>query len=88
MASKKHMNKATNRLGFYFMKKTYLNKYIDMRHAALVILVLICVLIFSFTELVQKYLNWNERSKGVLLVKRICGVFVILGGFYMVFITL
>lgn len=32
------------------------------------------------TGLVQRYLNWNERSKGAVYVKRICGVLVILGG--------
>src|SRR5512142_422425 len=31
------------------------------------------------TELVQRFLNWNEQSKGVTMVKSICGVLVILG---------
>jgi cytochrome c-type biogenesis protein len=35
------------------------------------------------TELVQHFLNWNEKSKGVALVKGLCGVLVILGGIYM-----
>ena len=37
------------------------------------------------TELVQRYLNWNERSKGVTAVKRVCGVLVILGGVWLVY---
>jgi cytochrome c-type biogenesis protein len=36
------------------------------------------------TELVQRYLNWNERSRGAVILKRACGVLVILGGFYLV----
>ena len=37
------------------------------------------------TELVQHFLNWNEKSKGVSIVKGLCGVLVILGGIYMIF---
>jgi cytochrome c-type biogenesis protein len=36
------------------------------------------------TELVQQYLNWNERSKGAVILKRVCGTLVILGGLYLV----
>lgn len=45
----------------------------------------VIVLAGTFTELVQHYLNWNERSKGAVLVKRVCGVLVILGGLYMIY---
>lgn len=45
----------------------------------------IIVLAGTFTELVQKYLNWNERSKGSLIVKRICGALVFLGGAWLLF---
>ena len=45
----------------------------------------VIVLAGTFTELVQRYLNWNESSRGAVILKRICGVLVILGGFYMVF---
>jgi len=44
----------------------------------------IIVLAGTFTEVVQKYLNWNEKSKGAVIVKKICGVLVILGGFYLI----
>ena len=37
------------------------------------------------TELVQHFLNWNEKSKGISIVKGLCGVLVILGGIYMIF---
>jgi cytochrome c-type biogenesis protein len=32
------------------------------------------------TELVQRFLNWNEQSKGVTIVKCICGALVLLAG--------
>jgi len=35
-------------------------------------------------ELVQQYLNWNEKSKVTLAIKKICGVLVIAGGVYLV----
>lgn len=45
----------------------------------------VIVLAGTSTELVQHYLNWNERSKGALIVKRICGVLVLLGGVYLIY---
>jgi cytochrome c-type biogenesis protein len=35
------------------------------------------------TELVQRFLNWNEKSRGVTIVKGICGVLVLLAGLYL-----
>lgn len=37
------------------------------------------------TELVQRFLDWNENSRGTLLVKKICGVSVLLGGLWMIY---
>jgi len=37
------------------------------------------------TELVQRFLNWNEHSKGVAVVKIICGILVILGGVWLIY---
>jgi cytochrome c-type biogenesis protein len=37
------------------------------------------------TEAVQRYLNWNERSRGAEIVRRACGVLVILGGLYLLY---
>jgi cytochrome c-type biogenesis protein len=45
------------------------------------------VIVFAgtFTEVVQNYLNWNEKSKGAVILKKICGVLVLAGGLYMVY---
>ena len=37
------------------------------------------------TEMVQRFLNWNEQSKGVAVVKIICGVLVLLGGVWLIY---
>lgn len=37
------------------------------------------------TELVQRFLNWNEHSKGVAVVKIICGILVLLGGVWLIY---
>ncbi len=37
------------------------------------------------TEMVQRFLNWNEHSKGVAVVKIICGVLVLLGGGWLIY---
>lgn len=39
------------------------------------------------TELVQHFLNWNEKSKGIAVVKFLCGILVVLGGVYLIFTT-
>jgi hypothetical protein len=38
------------------------------------------------TGWVQRYVNWNGQSKGSIVVKRICGVLVLLGGLYLIYI--
>jgi cytochrome c-type biogenesis protein len=45
----------------------------------------VLVLAGTFTEVIQHYLNWSEKSKGTAIVKIICGVLVILGGVYMIY---
>jgi cytochrome c-type biogenesis protein len=35
------------------------------------------------TELVQRFLNWNEQSRGVTIVKCICGALVLIAGLYL-----
>jgi len=45
----------------------------------------VIVLAGTFTEIVQRYLNWNEKSKGADRLKKACGVLVILGGLYMLY---
>ena len=45
------------------------------------------VIVFAgtFTELVQHYMNWNEKSKGAVILKKICGVLVLAGGLYLIY---
>jgi cytochrome c-type biogenesis protein len=45
------------------------------------------VIVFAgtFTEVVQRYMNWNERSRGAIILKRVCGVLVIFGGLYLIY---
>jgi len=45
----------------------------------------VIVLAGTFTEVVQRYLNWNEKSKGALLLKKVCGILVLLGGFWLLY---
>jgi cytochrome c-type biogenesis protein len=45
----------------------------------------VIVLAGTFTEVVQRYLNWTERSKGAVMVKKVCGVLVLLGGVYLLY---
>jgi len=42
------------------------------------------VLAGTMTEKVQHYLNWTEKTRGAIIVRRICGVLVILGGIYLI----
>ena len=46
-----------------------------------------CVIVLAgtSTELVQRCLNWNERSRGAAILKNVCGVLVLLGGFYLIY---
>lgn len=46
---------------------------------------LVIVLAGTFTEAIQRYLKWNERSQGTLIVKKICGILIIIGGIYLLF---
>ncbi|MCM8768368.1 MAG: cytochrome c biogenesis protein CcdA [Candidatus Omnitrophica bacterium] len=45
----------------------------------------VLVLAGTFTEVVQHYLNWNENSKGAVILKKTCGILVILGGLYLIY---
>jgi cytochrome c-type biogenesis protein len=37
------------------------------------------------TEVVQRYLKWNETSPGLRIVKSVCGVLVLMGGLYLIY---
>jgi len=39
----------------------------------------------TFTEAVEKYLHWGEKSKAVIILKKICGVLVIIAAAYMIY---
>jgi cytochrome c-type biogenesis protein len=41
----------------------------------------------TFTELVQRYMNWNEKSRGAIILKRLCGILVLMAGLYLLFIA-
>ncbi len=45
----------------------------------------VIVLAGTFSEAVQRYLNWNEKSKGALILKKICGVLVLMGGLWLLY---
>ena len=47
----------------------------------------IIVLAGTFTEVVQHYLNWNEKSRGAVGLRKLCGILVLLAGVYMIYIA-
>jgi len=36
---------------------------------------------------VQRYLNWGERSRGPELLRKVCGILLLLGGLYMIYLA-
>ncbi|MHC4617525.1 MAG: cytochrome c biogenesis CcdA family protein [Planctomycetota bacterium] len=47
----------------------------------------VIVLAGTCTEFVQRYMNWNEKSRATTVIKSVCGVLVILGGLYLIYIA-
>lgn len=47
----------------------------------------VIVLAGTLSGKVQKYLNWNEGSDKINLLRKICGILVILGGCYLIYTT-
>jgi cytochrome c-type biogenesis protein len=47
----------------------------------------VIVLAGTLTKKVSEYLKWTENSKTTKYIKRVCGVLVMLGGVYLVYIT-
>ncbi len=41
----------------------------------------------TFTEAVQRYLNWNEKSKGAGYLRKLCGLLVLAGGVYLIYLA-
>jgi cytochrome c-type biogenesis protein len=48
----------------------------------------VIILAGTFTGVVQEYLNWNEKSKGAVILKKVCGVLVIIGAVYIIWSTI
>lgn len=42
----------------------------------------ILILAGTFTNTIKKYLNWNVAAKGTKILRKVCGVLIILGGVY------
>ncbi len=47
----------------------------------------VIVIAGTSTELVERFLHWNERSRGLGLVKIVCGILVILGGAWLIYVA-
>ncbi|MFO7577819.1 MAG: cytochrome c biogenesis protein CcdA [Pelovirga sp.] len=47
----------------------------------------VIVLAGTCTGAIQRYLDWNERSRGALALKRICGALIIAGGIWLIYST-
>lgn len=45
----------------------------------------VIILAGTFTKVVQQYMNWNEKSHGTAILKKICGVLVLLGGLWLIY---
>lgn len=45
----------------------------------------VIVMAGTFTEVVQRYLSWDQRSKGTAILKKVCGAAVILAGLYLLY---
>ena len=67
---------ATNLLYGIFLLVVY-----GLGHCSVIILAGTC------SELVQRYMNWNEKSRGAVILKKICGVLVLMGGLYLIYMT-
>ena len=48
---------------------------------------LVIVLAGTMTERVQQYLNWTEQTKAAGVLRKVCGVLVLLGGVYLIYNT-
>jgi len=45
----------------------------------------VIVLAGTSAQMVQRYLNWTEASRGAVILRQACGVLVILGGAYLIY---
>ncbi len=49
---------------------------------------MVIIIAGSSTEAVNHLLKWNEKSKAALVIKKICGILVVIAGIYMLIIAL
>lgn len=47
----------------------------------------VIVLAGTSTELVQRYLDWNEQAQGSRILKMVCGALILLGGLYLIYVA-
>lgn len=47
----------------------------------------VIVLAGTSSEVVQRYLNWSEQSRGTAILKKVCGALVLLGGIYLLYVA-
>jgi cytochrome c-type biogenesis protein len=47
----------------------------------------VIVLAGAFAGATRRYLDWNEKSRGTTLLKRVCGALALLGGLYLLYIA-
>ena len=47
----------------------------------------VIVIAGTSTELIQRYMNWNEKSKGSIILKKICGIMILLAALYLIYIA-
>jgi len=45
---------------------------------------MVLVIAGTFTEVVEHYLHWSEISQGAVILKKVCGILVMLGGVYLI----
>jgi cytochrome c-type biogenesis protein len=45
----------------------------------------VIVLAGTFAGFVQRYKNWNSQSSATRIIKRICGILVLLAGLYLLY---
>jgi cytochrome c-type biogenesis protein len=48
---------------------------------------LVIILAGTSTELVQKCMNWTNKSKGAVILRKTCGILVVVAGIYMISTT-
>ena len=49
---------------------------------------LVIILAGTFTETVERYLKWNEASKGTIIIKKLCGILIIVAGGYLIVLSI